>query len=176
MLRCHFCCCPPRRELSEPPKAGMNISSSNHQIDTSLNRNIPESPRTKPLVFFEHTHNFSTSTNARRRYQTTCCTNPLCVTSRCGTLCQAKVLPGRKSGFRAGFRLDSNRENLKSCPPAGLRPAGGPISRLSVLDSGRNQDRKPYFRPGSTIVQHNDPNHINLYGLVTCMAPSPINL
>jgi hypothetical protein len=29
------------------------------------------------------------------------------------------VLPGRKSGFRAGFRPDSSRESLKIGPPAG---------------------------------------------------------
>ncbi len=29
------------------------------------------------------------------------------------TLCYAIVLPGRKSGFRAGFRPDSTRENIK---------------------------------------------------------------
>ena len=40
------------------------------------------------------------------------------------TLCYAIVLPSRKSGFRAGFRPDSNRESLKSSPPAGRRPAG----------------------------------------------------
>ncbi len=38
----------------------------------------------------------------------------------------AIVLRGRKSGFRAGFRPDSNRESLKIGPPAGRKPAGGP--------------------------------------------------
>ncbi len=47
-----------------------------------------------------------------------------------GTLCYAIVLPGRKTGFRAGFRPDSSRESLKLGPAAGLRPAGGPILRL----------------------------------------------
>jgi hypothetical protein len=37
------------------------------------------------------------------------------------------MLPGRKSGFRAGFRPDSDKEDLKIGPPAGRRPAGGPI-------------------------------------------------
>ena len=69
-----------------------------------------------------------------------------------GTLCYAIVLPGRKSGFRAGFRPDSSRGNLKIGPPAGLRPAGGPILMLSRLESGRNPARKPDFRPGSTIA------------------------
>ena len=35
------------------------------------------------------------------------------------TLCYAIVLPGRKSGFRAGFRPDSSRESIKIGPPAG---------------------------------------------------------
>ncbi len=37
------------------------------------------------------------------------------------TLCYAIVLPGRKTGFRAGFRPDYCRERLKICPPAGRR-------------------------------------------------------
>jgi hypothetical protein len=45
-------------------------------------------------------------------------------------LCYALVLPGRKLGFRAGFRANSNRECFKINPPAGPRPAGGPILRL----------------------------------------------
>ena len=69
-----------------------------------------------------------------------------------GVVCYAIVLPGRKSGFRAGFRLDSNRESIKIGPPAGRRPAGKPISRLSRLESGRNPARKLDFRPGSTIA------------------------
>ncbi len=36
-------------------------------------------------------------------------------------------LPGRKSGFRAGFRPDSSRESLKLGPPAGLWVGGWPI-------------------------------------------------
>ncbi len=32
---------------------------------------------------------------------------------RLGTLCYAIMLPGQKSGFRAGFRADSNGESLK---------------------------------------------------------------
>ncbi len=35
-----------------------------------------------------------------------------------------------------------------------LRPAEGPIAIFSRLDSGRNQVRKPDFRPGSIIAQH----------------------
>ncbi len=41
------------------------------------------------------------------------------------TLCYALVLPGWKSVFRAGFRPDSDREDVKISPAAGLRPAGG---------------------------------------------------
>ena len=40
------------------------------------------------------------------------------------TLCFAIVPPGRKSVFRAGFRPDSDRENLKIGTPAGRRAAG----------------------------------------------------
>ena len=46
------------------------------------------------------------------------------------------MLPGRKSGFRDGFRPDSTRESLKIGPPAGLRPVGGRILKLSRLESG----------------------------------------
>jgi hypothetical protein len=56
-------------------------------------------------------------------------------------LCCTIVLPGRKSGFRAGFRPDSIRNNIKVSPPAGLRPAHtasseaalGPQSRVGQL-------------------------------------------
>ena len=37
------------------------------------------------------------------------------------SLCYTIVLPGRKSGFRAGFRPDSSRERLKIGRPAGRR-------------------------------------------------------
>ena len=68
-------------------------------------------------------------------------------------LCYAIVLPGRKSSFRAGFRPDSSRESIDIGPPAGFRPAGGPIFGLSRLESGRNPTRKVDFRPGSTVAQ-----------------------
>jgi hypothetical protein len=66
-------------------------------------------------------------------------------------LCYAIVLPGRKSAFRAGFRPDSNLENIQISPPAGQRPTGGSILRLCPLESGRDPTRKLDFRPGSTI-------------------------
>ncbi len=37
------------------------------------------------------------------------------------TLCYAVMLPGRKSGLRAGLRPDSSRESLKIGSPAGRR-------------------------------------------------------
>ncbi len=42
------------------------------------------------------------------------------------------VVPGRKSGFRAGLigRISVGK-GIKISPPTGLRPAGGPISTLS---------------------------------------------
>ncbi len=46
------------------------------------------------------------------------------------------ALPGRKSVFRAGFGPDSNRGHLRIGPPAGLKPAGGPILKLSRRASG----------------------------------------
>jgi hypothetical protein len=48
-----------------------------------------------------------------------------------GILCYAVVLPGRKSTFHAGFWPDRCRESIEIGPPAGLRPAGGPMSVLS---------------------------------------------
>ncbi len=61
--------------------------------------------------------------------------------SNTAALCYAIMLPGGNSGFWAGFRPDFNRENFKDGPPAVLRPAGGPILRLSRLR----------LRPGSPI-------------------------
>ncbi len=57
-------------------------------------------------------------------------------TRHCGELacmcCAATLmLPGRKSAFRAGFWPDCYRESPEIGPPAGLRPAGGPILLLS---------------------------------------------
>ncbi len=68
------------------------------------------------------------------------------------------MLPGRKSGFRAGFRSDSNRESLKIASPAGHLPLAfgqqeGRFGKLTRLEYGRNPARKPDFRPGSNIGQ-----------------------
>ncbi len=68
------------------------------------------------------------------------------------TLCYALVLPGRKSGFRAGFRPDSMLEDIKIGPSVGRRPPGGTILRLSRIESDRNPFRKADLRPGSIIV------------------------
>ncbi len=68
------------------------------------------------------------------------------------TLCYTIVLPGRKSTFRVGCRPGSSRESLKISPPAGRRQAGGPMLKLSRLESGRIPARKPDFRPGNTIA------------------------
>jgi hypothetical protein len=51
----------------------------------------------------------------------------------------------RQSGFRANFWPDSARENLQIGPPAGRRPAGTPISKVSRLEYGRNPAE---IRPG----------------------------
>ncbi len=51
------------------------------------------------------------------------------------TLCYAVLLPGWKSGFRAGFHQDSGRENIKIGSPAGLWPAAGPILMFAHLES-----------------------------------------
>ena len=68
------------------------------------------------------------------------------------TLCYAIRLPGRRAGFRAGCRPDSNRASIQISSPAGLRPARGLMLKLSRLDSGRNLARKPDFRSGCTIA------------------------
>ncbi len=61
-----------------------------------------------------------------------CCAHNACnLRATLRTLGSAIELPGRRSGFSAGFRSDSNREKLQICSPAGRRPAGGPILRLS---------------------------------------------
>ena len=77
-------------------------------------------------------------------------------------------------GFRAGFRPESNRENINIGTPAGLRPAGGSdfevlptpgfraglrpagdlISVFFRKQSGQNPARMADLQPGSTIAQH----------------------
>ncbi len=66
--------------------------------------------------------------------------------------CYAIVLPGHKSAFRAGFWLDCCRKRTEIGPPAGLRPAGRPISVLSRQLSCQNLARNADLRPGSTIA------------------------
>ncbi len=67
-------------------------------------------------------------------------------------LCYAKVLLGLQSSFRAGFRPDSDGEDVSMDSPAGLRPAGVPILMISQLESGRDPVWKPDFRPGSIMT------------------------
>ncbi len=50
-----------------------------------------------------------------------CRTSVLCWPKLWATLCCARLLPGRKSAFRAEFRPDSRRECLTIGPPAGRR-------------------------------------------------------
>ena len=76
-------------------------------------------------------------------------------------------LPGGRSGFRAGFRPDSNRKSFKIDPPAGHRPAGGPNLKLSR----RNPARKPDVRHGSTIRLKSDKHiYLKLATIVDCRA------
>ncbi len=56
-----------------------------------------------------------------------------------------------RAGDRAGFRPDSDLGSLKICSPAALRPAGGPMSKFSRLEPGRNQAWKPDLQPGCAI-------------------------
>ena len=70
------------------------------------------------------------------------------------TLCYPIMLPGRKSGFRAGCWSDANQTSFKICLLAGLRPAEGLVLRLPLFDSHQNPARKHDFQPGSAIAQH----------------------
>ncbi len=58
----------------------------------------------------------------------------------------SRITRARISGFRARFRQDSTRENIKTVGRP--IPAGGRIFRRSRLESGRNAARKTDFRPG----------------------------
>jgi hypothetical protein len=83
------------------------------------------------------------------------------VPSRLGertSLCYAILFPGRTTGFRAGFRPDSDRENMKNGPSAGRRPAGGLSLRLSrpnpLLDRSETLD-SPLGQPPLTVCDGN---------------------
>ncbi len=56
--------------------------------------------------------------------------------------------PGRKLGLRAGFRPDSNRENIKIGPSAGRRADFKALPTRIRPKSGQ----EPALRPGSTIA------------------------
>ncbi len=73
------------------------------------------------------------------------------------TLCYAIVLPGRKSGFRAGFRPDYIRESLKIGPPAGRRPVGGLPGRKSsifVVQTASSPSAKLGGKGGGASLPH----------------------
>jgi hypothetical protein len=76
------------------------------------------------------------------------CWQPACPTP----VKQVNWTSGPEIGLPAAFRPDSSGDSFTMGPPAGFRPAGGPILRFYRLDSGRNLARKPDFRPGSTIA------------------------
>jgi hypothetical protein len=67
-------------------------------------------------------------------------------------LCYTIMPPGRKSNFRAGFRPDSNRESLEIGPSADRRPAGGPMSRLSLIRIRPKFGPETRLPAGSTIA------------------------
>ena len=69
--------------------------------------------------------------------------------SRYSMLCNI-VLPGRNSAFRAGCWPDCYLEKTEVAFPAGLRPAGGPMSVLSRWQSGQNPAGRSDFKLGST--------------------------
>ncbi len=58
---------------------------------------------------------------------------------------------GLEIGRPGRIRPDSNRESLKTGPPACLLPAGGPILKFSLLKSGRHPAWKADIRPGATV-------------------------
>ncbi len=57
-----------------------------------------------------------------------------------GLLMLRNNAPGRKSGFRAGFRFGSSRASVNIGLPAGLGPVGGPLSRFSQVESGSDPE------------------------------------
>ncbi len=60
------------------------------------------------------------------------------------------MLPGRNSAFRAGCWPDCYLEKTGIAFPAGLRPAGGPMSVLSRWQSGQNPAGRSDFKLGSS--------------------------
>ena len=58
-------------------------------------------------------------------------------------------LPGQRSCFQAGSRLDSNLESIKIGPLAGRRPAGGQIPSESVVREPDFVVREPDYEQGS---------------------------
>ncbi len=72
------------------------------------------------------------------------------------TLCYAIVRPGRKSGFRAGFRPDSGRESLRICPLAG-GPKAGRMAALHAFPIRIRPKSCPEarFPAGSAIAKPN---------------------
>ncbi len=62
---------------------------------------------------------------------------------------------GLEIGLRTGFWPDSSRGNIRIGPPAVLRPAGGPILRLSRLESGRTESRSGSPISGPEALLHN---------------------
>jgi hypothetical protein len=65
-------------------------------------------------------------------------------------VCYAIVLPGHKSAFRAGFGPDCYREDTEIGPPAGRRPAGGPISVFS-WSLGKIRPGRPISSPEALL-------------------------
>ncbi len=76
------------------------------------------------------------------------------------------MLPGQKSSFRAGFRPEFNRENLKIGTLTGMRPAEGPILKLARLDPAEIWPGSPISGPEALL--HN-------IGLAIYIPYDPIN-
>jgi hypothetical protein len=61
------------------------------------------------------------------------------------------VPPGRKSGFRVGFRPDASRESLKIGPLASRRPAGGPLLRFPHQNPAESRPGSPISGPEALL-------------------------
>ncbi len=137
------------------PHPGLHCLSGDYFVDTPYkNQRFPQALGARLRLSGAHFFGGSGSSRSGGGWQklvSRMSDEPL---RRVCTLCYAIVLPARKSDLRAGFRPDSNRGKLTIGPPAGRRPARGPIFRLSRLESSRNPARKLDVRPGSTIAQH----------------------